>query len=114
MKRIIKLLCIFSLILLPAIGVAQSEIEAPVPTVLITDRDGNEEELSEGGNYEGEAPLKVSFYSNAPEYDDFSRVCTWTFTHDDEAEPFLTRYDSEVDYEFREAGLFSEIGRAHV
>ncbi|MBR3855902.1 MAG: gliding motility-associated C-terminal domain-containing protein [Bacteroidaceae bacterium] len=107
MIKKIKLIFILALLLLPVSMVAQESIEAPVPTAVVTDREGNEELLDEGGTYEGEAPLGVSFRSNAPEYEGYSRVCTWTFTHDDEPEPFLTRYDAEVDYEFREAGLFS-------
>ena len=107
MIRAFKLILILCLLQLPISLMAQSEVEAPVPTAVVTDRDGNEEELDEGGNYEGEAPLKVQFHSNAPEYDDYSLVCTWTFTHDDEVVPFLTRYDNDVEYDFREAGLFS-------
>lgn len=86
---------------------AQDNVTAPVPTAVVTDSDGAQEELGEGGSFEGEAPLTVQFMANAEEYDDFSRVCTWTFVHDDETEPFLTRYDADVSYEFREAGLFT-------
>lgn len=107
MTKGLNFIFILGLLFLPVCLVAQESIEAPVPSAVVVDREGNEEQLDEGGNYEGEAPLRVLFFSNAPEYDGYSRVCTWTFTHDDEAEPFLTRYDSEVQYEFREAGLFS-------
>lgn len=103
----LKQLLIFSILLLPQIVFAQESVEAPIPTAVVTLADGTEEELSEGENYEGEAPLKVRFLSNALEYDDYSRVCTWTFMHDDEPEPFLVRYDSDVEYDFRQAGLFS-------
>lgn len=107
MIKSLRQILIFSLFLLPCCVSAQESIEAPVPTALVTLADGIEEELAEGDNYEGEAPLKVRFLSNAPEYDDYSRVCTWTFMHDDEPEPFLVRYDADVEYDFRQAGLFS-------
>lgn len=107
MVRVYRLILIFCLFFIPGVTVAQESIEAPVPVAVVMDSDGNEEELTEGGNYEGEAPLKVRFLSNAPDYDDFSRVCTWSFVHDDEPEPFLVRYDTDVEYDFRQAGLFS-------
>ena len=102
-----KQISIFLLLLLPCCAVAQESVEAPVPTAVVTLVDGTEEELAEGDSYEGEAPLKVRFLSNASEYDDYSRVCTWTFMRDDEPEPFLVRYDADVEYDFREAGLFT-------
>ena len=98
---------ILLLVLMPYAAAAQSEVEAPVPTALLTDGDGEQEELAEGDNYQGEAPLTVQFSANALEYDDFSRVCTWTFLHDDNPEPILVRYDADVSYDFRQAGLFT-------
>lgn len=107
MYRLLRIFAVVCLLLFSYGVEAQSEVEAPVPTALVTDREGEQEELGEGGNFEGEAPLSVRFAANAEEYTDFSRVCTWTFVHDDEPEPFLTRYDADVDYEFLEAGLFT-------
>ena len=96
-----------SVLFSPCAAVAQSEVAPPVPSAVITDKDGLREELAEGGSFEGEAPLMAQFFANAEEYDDYSLVCTWTFLKEDELEPFLTRYDKNVDYEFREAGTFS-------
>lgn len=88
---------------------AQNGIEEPIPTALLIDKDGVQIELAEGENYEGEAPLDVQFRSNATEAEGYSMVCTWTFMRDDKTEPILVRYDTDVDYEFREAGLYSVI-----
>ncbi len=85
---------------------AQSLIEAPVPEASITDKNGEETLLSESDTYTGEAPLKARFMANAEEYEDYTCVCTWRFTRDEEQTPFLTRYDKDVDYEFEEAGSF--------
>ena len=95
------------LVAIPFAMFAQSDIEPPVPKALLTNGNGEQEELSEGDSYQGEAPLTVEFSANASEYDDFSRVCTWTFMHDDNPEPILVRYDANVTYEFLQAGLFS-------
>ena len=100
-------ICILLLVLMPFVATAQSDVEAPVPTALLTNSDGGQEELAEGDTYEGEAPLMAQFSANALEYDDFSRVCTWTFMHDDNPDPVLVRYDADVNYDFREAGLFT-------
>ena len=100
-------ICILLLVLMPFVATAQSDVEPPVPTALLTNSDGEQEELAEGDTYEGEAPLVVQFLANALEYDGFSRVCTWTFMHDDNPEPLLVRYDADVNYDFRQAGLFT-------
>ena len=100
-------ICILLLVLMPFVATAQSDVEPPVPTALLTNSDGEQEELAEGDTYEVEAPLVVQFLANALEYDGFSRVCTWTFMHDDNPEPLLVRYDADVNYDFRQAGLFT-------
>ena len=106
MKRCIYILVLL-LLAVPCVSLAQSDVEAPVPTALLVNSEGEQEELAEGDSYEGEAPLMVQFCANALEYDDFSRVCTWTFMHDDNPEPILIRYDADVSYDFRQAGLFT-------
>ncbi len=85
---------------------AQGLVEAPIPEAVVIDKDGVEEWLSEGEDFTGQAPMKARFLANADEYDDYTCVCTWRFTRDDEQTPFLTRYDKEVDYDFNEAGTF--------
>lgn len=83
---------------------AQSTDEYPEPMAVVTTSDGEQTELAFGDEFTGEAPLKAEFFSNAPEWDGYSLVCSWEFTRDGESEPFLTRYDADVDYEFCESG----------
>ena len=87
-------------------GYAQNFVDAPVPEAVVVDKNGEEEWLSEGESFTGQAPLKARFLSNAEEYADYICVCKWVFMRDDEKEPFLTRYDKNVDYDFMEAGSF--------
>lgn len=89
------------------VGVRAQMIEAPVPTAEITNNKGETETLAEGDMYTGEAPLMARFMAEAEEYEGYSKVCTWTFGKEGDEEPFLTRYDDEVTYEFREAGSFT-------
>lgn len=98
-------LLMFSLIFFLRVN-AQTLVEAPIPEAVVIDKDGVEEWLNESEFFTGQAPLKARFMANAEEYDNFSCVCTWRFTRDEEASPFLTRYDKEVDYDFNEAGSF--------
>lgn len=101
---------IFSLLMLFAVFNynvdAQTLVEAPVPEAVVIDKENVEEWLGEGESFTGQAPLKARFLANADEYDDYTCVCKWSFTRDDEQAPFLTRYDKDVDYDFNEAGSF--------
>ncbi len=77
------------------------------PVATLVDEDGSNVELAPGDEYTGEAPFSIQFSAKADEYDGFSRVCTWRFIRNEEPEPFLTRYDADVDYEFRESGTYT-------
>lgn len=103
----ISVLLLFSMFCMPNNVIAQSLVEAPVPEAMIIDKEGTEEWLSEGESYTGQAPLKARFTANAEDYENYSCVCTWRFTRNDETTPFLTRYDEDVDYDFNEAGTYS-------
>ena len=92
--------------LFPSWLAAQQLVEAPVPQAFVTDKEGEEEVLAEGETYTGEAPLAVKFMANAQEYEDFSLVCTWTFTRKGEEASFLTRYDTQVDYSYDASGSY--------
>lgn len=108
-QKIIFLLFVVTLLSVPSVIMAQSIAEPvePIPTADYTDSDGDEQTLSAGEDYAGEAPLNVLFSANAEEVEDYSTVCVWTFTNNDNQELFLTRYDESVDYEFLKAGSFS-------
>lgn len=79
-------------------------VEAPSPVAKITDSKGEITEIYPGDEYSGEAPLKLELYANAPEQEGFSLVCNWEFIREGETYPFLTRYDSDLEYEVRESG----------
>lgn len=83
---------------------AQVNIEAPEPYAEVTDKDGEMTELSAGGEFSGEAPVVLKLYANAEEVDGYSLVCSWEFFKEGETEPYLVRYDNEVEIELRESG----------
>ncbi len=85
---------------------AQTLVEAPIPDAVIIDKNDEETLLAEGESFTGEAPLKALFSANAEDYDDYTCVCEWSFTRENEQDPFLTRFDEEVEYNFSEAGTF--------
>lgn len=107
MSRICFRYLLIMFLLLPVMLHAQA-IAPPEPSAIVIDKEGNSTELSAGEAGEPfEAPLKGVFSANANEYEDYSIVCTWSFTRNDEQMPFLTRYDSDIEYEFLEAGTYS-------
>lgn len=53
---------------------------------------------------EGQAPLAVVFKANADEATPEGTSLEWRFTREGEQEPYLRRYGSETEYEFRESG----------
>ena len=77
---------------------------APSPTALGVEKNGNIVDKNFGDEINGEAPLKVTFMSNAEEVPGFSVVYCWEFTRGSETSPFLTRYDADVSYEFNTSG----------
>lgn len=80
------------------------DIEAPEPYAEVVDKNGEIDELSAGGEFSGEAPVVLKLYSNAEEVEGFSLVCSWEFFKEGEAEPYLVRYDKDVEIELRESG----------
>lgn len=86
-----------------ALPAQAQNIEAPTPEVRITTPDGITY-LAPGDEYSGEAPLTVQLVAGAEEQPGFTLVCSWEFKREGEAEPFLTRYDAEVEYVLRESG----------
>lgn len=101
MKR--YLLMLLLLLFVFSVG-AQVNIEAPEPYAEVTDKDCEMTELSAGGEFSGEAPVVLKLYANAEEVDGYSLVCSWEFFKEGETEPYLVRYDNEVEIELRESG----------
>lgn len=83
---------------------AQVTIVAPVPTAVVVDSKGESSELAAGGEFSGEAPVTVRLSANAEEVDGYSLVCLWEFTKEGENEPYLIRYDKDVELDIRESG----------
>ena len=76
----------------------------PSPTAQVVEKNGNVTEMNCGDEFTGEAPLKVTFMSNAEDVPGFSVVYSWDFIRGSETTPFLTRYDAEVLYDFNTSG----------
>ena len=95
------------LLLLPLLALnlwAQVEIEAPEPYAVVTDKNGEATELAAGAEFSGEAPLVLQLFAAAEEVEGYSLVCSWEFYKEGETEPYLVRYDNEVEIELRESG----------
>ena len=85
---------------------AQSEVEKPEPVAEVTSANGNEESLEPGGTSGSltALPVIVKLHANAEEVEGYSLVVVWTFTHEGEEVPYLTRYDDELTIELQTTG----------
>lgn len=92
------------LFLLSFNAMAQTAIEAPEPYAVVVDSKGETVELTPGGEFSGEAPISISLKACAAEVPGYSLVCSWEFFKEGEAEPYLVRYDADVDLDLRESG----------
>lgn len=95
---------LFLLLLFAVSGKAQFSIDAPEPVAYLVDKTGETVELLPGDEYTGEAPITIRLNANAEEIEGFSLVCSWEFFKEGEVEPYLVRYDAEVELELRESG----------
>lgn len=98
---------IFSLLALCSVFVAFSQVTeppTPSPTASVFNSKGEETEILPGGEFSGEAPIKVQLYANAEEVEGYSLVIVWTFTKEGEQEPYLTRYDAEIEIDIETSG----------
>lgn len=100
MKKIISPL----LVLLLAFPLYAQNIEAPEPEAQVVDNAGEITELVFGEEYTGEAPVTIRLHANAEEVEGYSLVCAWEFVKEGEVEPYLVRYDADVEIELRESG----------
>lgn len=95
---------ILSFLFLVAALTLSAQTIAPVPTAYVTDAKGEETELATGDDFSGEAPVTVKLSANADEAEGFSLVVVWTFTREGELEPYLTRYDADVEIAIERSG----------
>ena len=59
-------------------------------------------------SYEGSAPVKATFNSNASDYGGYIPIYEWRFFNSENSEtPFLVRYDANTEYTFNESGSFT-------
>lgn len=59
-------------------------------------------------SYEGSAPVKATFNSNASDYGGDTPIYEWRFFNSENSEtPFLVRYDANTEYTFNESGSFT-------
>lgn len=95
-KFILAFLMLFSL----ASTKADNNIPSISPVAILQGEDGEEEVTS----FSGSAPLEVSFSANPKNHEGWSEYYEWRFTTENNAEPFLIRYDENTEYTFKQAG----------
>ena len=103
-QNIMKKILFCLLAMLVVLPLYAQDIETPEPVMEIVDNAGEMTELVAGGEFTGEAPLVVRLYANAEEVEGYSLVCAWEFIKEGEVEPYLVRYDADVELELRESG----------
>ena len=96
------IILLFSLLF--ASGTLAQNMFSPSPTVEVVDSKGEKTALTPGDSYSGEAPVRLLLSSGAEEVEGYSLNCYWEFFREGEDEPFLVRYDQEVEYDLRESG----------
>lgn len=75
------------------------------PVAIINAEDGTVTEIHPGENYQGSAPLSVTFNANPQDADDWTANYEWRFYRDTEREsPYLIRYEENTSFTFTEAG----------
>ena len=84
---------------------AQLQVDAPEPSAIVVDAKGEESPIVLGELYSGEAPVRIKLSANADDVEGYSLVCSWEFLKEGEAEPYLVRYDADVELELRESGV---------
>lgn len=95
-KFILAFLMLFSL----ASTKADNNIPSISPVAILQGEDGEEEVTS----FSGSAPLEVLFRANPKNNEGWSEYYEWRFTTENNAEPFLIRYDENTEYTFKQAG----------
>lgn len=100
----------FSLILLALLFVvcgkafADDELPSAAPTMTIVKGDS----ISETTLYEGSAPVTGLFAANVANLGSYTPYYEWRFYENGDREnPFLVRYDPEMEYTFDESGSFN-------
>lgn len=84
---------------------AQYELPTVSPTMSYVDKD--DQVVVGETQYDGEAPLDVTFTANPQNIGLYTPLYEWRFTRNGESKPFLVRYDEETSYTFVQSGTFT-------
>jgi gliding motility-associated-like protein len=85
-----------------ALGQAQN-LPSAAPTMIVINEEGVEEEVT---SYDGDAPLKASFFANVQDVGLYIPLYEWTITRAADEKPFIKRFDENISYDFLESGTF--------
>ena len=80
---------------------AQDDLPDIHPTAYYTGTDGIE---VESASHSGNAPMSARFVANAENTEGWSANYEWHFSRENEATPYLIRYEEDTQYTFTEAG----------
>lgn len=83
---------------------AQTALPTANPVMTYTDEDGQEVEDEQ---YDGSAPLHVTFKARPQDLSSYTPLYEWRFTRSNESTPFLIRYEEDTEYDFTQSGTFS-------
>ena len=99
-----KTFAAFFLAIFPTLFALAQSSPSISPTMVYTDSTGVEVTSTE---FDGSAPLVAHFAANPSNVGSYQARYEWQFRKGTEQTPFLTRFDEETDYTFRESGSFS-------
>lgn len=83
---------------------AQDDSPTANPEMTYIDADGS---VVNDTQYDGSAPLAVTFTANPEHVGSYTPLYEWRFTKMGESSPFLVRNDENTEYTFRESGSFT-------
>ena len=83
---------------------AQSELPSAEPTMTVRAADGTE---SDETAYDGSAPMTATFKANPTNMGEYEPAYEWRFTKVGEQEPFIVRFEENMEYTFAQSGTFS-------
>ena len=85
---------------------AQQAIPGVAPTALFTDKDGMPAEVPPS-EFDGQAPLDVTFRANPQNMEGHTPVYTWHFRKQGSEQETMVRYEEDTDYRFEESGTIT-------
>lgn len=93
---------LISLVFSVVLGKAQN-LPSAAPTMIVINEEGVEEEVT---SFDGDAPLKASFFAHAQDVGLYIPHYEWTITRSTDEKPFIKRFDENISYDFLESGTF--------